>query len=416
MPKRTGVSYCARSPTGERIVVRLIFDFPDRRVTPDWLSDWFVNLRIISAGPSKSTQQRMSRQYRFILICCYLGFLAFLFEGFARLAFSIPQLGTHLQANEDYTYRRNWVREHQKFGIEVYYTFDMYDPTKGWIPKPNLRDVKAFNSKILNTNSKGFRGKKDFPYTKSKEKLRILILGDSFTFGDEVSDDETYSYYLQEMLPHTEVINMGIHGYGHDQMLILFKEEGVKYQPDIVILGFLPLDMSRNLLDFRDFAKPRFVLESGELKLTGTPVPRPEDILRWDWTRPRILDIFSLIRHKVAKLSGLQNKEMEELTTAILTEMIRLIESIHGTSILAYLPRAKEIAMDTAVMQNEKYMFSLCQLNKKAKCFSTRPHFAEKIAKGETFKSGGHWEPAGHLAVAEAIKRYLVDEGHVKMP
>ena len=143
----------------------------------------------------------MSRKNRFILVLGYVGFLAFLFEGSARLAFSIPQIGKRLEANEDYTYLRNWVREHQKSGTATYYTFDMYDPSKGWIPKPNLRDVKAFNDKILNTNSKGLRGKKDFPYAKNKEKLRILILGDSFTFGDEVSDDETYSYYLQEMLP-----------------------------------------------------------------------------------------------------------------------------------------------------------------------------------------------------------------------
>jgi hypothetical protein len=161
-----------------------------------------------------------------------------------------------------------------------------------------------------------------------------LILGDSFTFGDEVSDNETYSYCLQEMLPHTEVINMGVHGYGHDQMLILLREEGVKYEPDIVILGFLALDMSRNLLKFRDFAKPRFALERGELKLAGTPVPRPEDILQWDRTRPRILDIFSLMLHKVTKLSGLQKKEMEDITTAILTDMIGLIESIHAIPIL----------------------------------------------------------------------------------
>src|SRR5882724_5248615 len=168
--------------------------------------------------------------------------------------------------------------------------------------KANLKDIKVFNQKILNTNSKGLRGKKDFPYIKNKETLRILILGDSFTFGDEVSDDETYSYYLQQMLSHTEVINMGVHGYGHDQMLILLREEGIKYEPDIVILGFLPLDMSRNLLEFRDFAKPRFVLKGGELKLTGTPVPRPEDILQWDWTRPRSVDIFSFIRHRVTRL------------------------------------------------------------------------------------------------------------------
>jgi hypothetical protein len=358
----------------------------------------------------------MSGSKKFIFVFGYVGFLAFLLEGTARLAFSIPQIGKRLEANEEYTYIRNWVREHRKAGTATYYSFDMYDPSKGWILRPNLNSVKAFNDKVLSTNSKGLRGKKDFPYSKNKEKLRILILGDSFTFGDDVSDDETYSSYLQAMLPDTEIINMGVHGYGHDQMLILFKEEGVKYQPDIVILGFLPLDMSRNLLNFRDFAKPRFVLERGELKLTGTPVPRPEDILRWDWTRPRILDLFSLIRHSVEKLSGLQQKEMETITTAILMELIRSVKSIDATPILAYLPRAREIALDVAVTQDEKYMFSVCQLNEQAKCFSTRPYFAEKIAKGETFKSVGHWEPAGHLAVAEAIKRYLIDEGYVTAP
>ena len=358
----------------------------------------------------------MSKKNKFILAFGYVGFLVFLFEGSARLAFSIPKVAKRLQANDEYTYRRNWVQEHQKYGMEAYYAFDMYDASKGWIPKPNLRDVKTFDNKTLNTNAKGLRGKKDFPYTKNKNKVRILILGDSFTFGDEVSDDETYSAYLQAMLPDTEIINMGMHGYGHDQMLILFREEGIKYQPDIVILGFLPLDMSRNLLRFRDFAKPRFVLERGELKLTGSPVPRPEEILQWDWTRPRIVDIFSTLQHRIKKISGLQKTEMEDITTAILKEMISLIESIHAVPILAYLPRGREIATDTAVMEDEAYLFSLCKLNEKAKCFSTRPYFAEKIAKGETFKSGGHWEPAGHRTVAEAIQRYLVDEGYVTVP
>ena len=358
----------------------------------------------------------MSRKKRLFLVLGYIGFLAVLFEGSARLAFSIPEIGKRLEANEDYTYLRNWVREHQKSGTATYYASDMYDATKGWIPKPNLRDVKAFNNKILNTNSKGLRGKKDFPYIKNKERLRILILGDSFTFGDDVSDDETYPHYLQKMLPDAEVINMGVHGYGHDQMLILFKEEGVKYQPDIVILGFLALDMSRNLLEFRDFAKPRFALEKGELKLTGVPVPRPEDILQWDWLRPRMIDLFSVIRHRVEKLLGIQKREMEEITTAILMELIRSADSIHAIPILAYLPRASEIAKEIAVTQEETYLFSICQQNEKVKCFSTRPHFAEKIAKGETFKSSGHWEPAGHLTVAEAMKDYLVDQGHTTTP
>ena len=345
----------------------------------------------------------MSRKNRFIFIFGYVGFLAFLFEGSARLAFSIPQIGKRLEANEEYTYIRNWVREHQKSGTATYYSFDMYDPYKGWIPKPNLRDVNAYNDKILNTNSKGLRGKKDFPYAKNRERLRILILGDSFTFGDEVSDNETYSHYLQEMLPDTEVINMGVHGYGHDQMLMLFKEEGVKYQPDIVILGFLPLDMSRNLLDFRDFAKPRFVLEKGELKLTGTPVPRPEEILRWDWTRPRLLDLFSLIRHSVKKASGLQQREMEAITTAILMELIRSVESIHATPILAYLPRGREIALDVAVTQDEKYMFSVCQLNEQPSA-SLRGHtLPRKLLK----EKPSNREGTGNLRVIVRSPRQL---------
>ena len=102
----------------------------------------------------------MIRKRRIVLFFGYVVFLAFLLEGSARLAFLIPQVAKRLQANEDYTHRRNWVREHQESGMEAYYTFDIYDPSKGWRPKPNLRDVRVFDNKILNTNSKGLRGKK----------------------------------------------------------------------------------------------------------------------------------------------------------------------------------------------------------------------------------------------------------------
>src|SRR5262245_736480 len=343
----------------------------------------------------------------------YIVFLACLFEAISRLAFSIPQVSKSLRANEDYTYRRNWVNEHRKVRLDAYYTFDIYDSSKGWKTKPNVTNLRVFDNKILNTNSKGLRGKIEFPYGRNKQKLRIVILGDSFTFGDEVNDNETYSYYLQEMLTQTEVINMGVHGYGHDQMLILLREEGIKYEPDIVILGFLGLDMSRNLLQFRDFAKPRFVLTRSQLKLTGTPVPTPEDILKWDWARPRSIDILSLLSHALKKSSGIQKREMETITTAILNEMVTVSESIHAIPILAYLPRGREVAMPIAKTEDEKYIFSVCQSNRKAKCFSTRPHFADRIAKGERFKTGGHWDPTGHRVIAQAIKDYLIDEGYV---
>ena len=96
--------------------------------------------------------------------------------------------------------------------------------------------------------------------------------------------------------------------------------------------------------------------------------------------------------------------------------MINVVESVHATAIFAYLPRGKEIAMEGTETEDESYMLSICRPNEKAKCFSVRPYFTVRIAQGERFKSGGHWDPAGHKVVAEAIKDYLVNESYISMP
>ena len=352
----------------------------------------------------------MKKKRRSLLIAIWILYLVVLFESSARLAFSIPKMSQRLWAENDLSWRRAWISRRKAIGTDIYYKFDIYDPSKGWISKPNLRDMKVFDNKVLNTNSKGFRGKNEYSYSKEPDKVRILVLGDSFTFGDEVSDNETYSYHLQEMTPNAEVINLGVHGYGHDQMLILLKEEGIKYKPDIIILGFLFIDMSRNLLEFRDYAKPKFILDNNELKLTGTPVPTLEETARLDWARPRIIDMGSFIIHKLKQSSGLYSKEEESITTAILTEIIAVADSIHAKPIFVYLPYGDEIFNPYSLTSGEDYLFTMCQKNDKVTCFSTRPYFAEKIAQGVSFKKEGHWGTAGHLAAAEAIKRHLDDE------
>lgn len=350
-----------------------------------------------------------------VLVFAYLVFLIITVEGSSRLVFLIPQASVRLWEDEDYGWRRKWVSRHQDSGREINYAFDIYDSSKGWISKPNLRNMNVYDNKVLNTNSKGLRGKGEYSYDRNPKKVRIVLLGDSFTFGDEVNDNETYAYYLQEMLPDAEVINMGVHGYGHDQMLIFLREEGIKYKPDIVILGFLHSDMHRNLLGFRDYAKPRFVLDKGRLHLTGTPVPRPEDMLKWDWTMPRTLHIFSIIRHRFLKSTGWLEQQAQDVTAAILTELINTSDSVHATPIFVHLPTGTEIAnrTGTSLTQAETFLFSICERNDKVRCISAWPHFAEKIAKGTIFESKWHLGPKGHLTVAEAINRYLVDEGYV---
>ncbi|MEE9573578.1 MAG: hypothetical protein V3W20_11055 [Candidatus Neomarinimicrobiota bacterium] len=358
----------------------------------------------------------MNKKPRFILILLYIVFLIGLTEGLARLVFSNSKLSDRLWAYEDLSWRRSWINRHNNTGMEVYYTFDIYDSTKGWISKPNIKDMQVFDNKVLNTNSKGFRGKTEYSYNKDQDKIRILIVGDSHTFGEEVSDNETYPYYLQEIIPNAEVMNLGMHGYGHDQMLIFLKEEGIKYNPDIIILGYIHYNMRRNMLNFRDYAKPKFELNrKEELRLTATPVPPPEETLKWDWTRPRIVDIFSIIHYKLRLRSGLYSKEKDKLTTAILNEIITLADSIHAIPIFVYLPTTPEITVGDLLTPGEKYLSSVCEANDIVRYISTRPYFIEQLNKNVIFKEKGHWGSVGNLAIAEAIKHYLVDGDYVTL-
>jgi len=361
-----------------------------------------------------ANRQKMQKRKRPLLLFIYVVFLLVLFEGTARLSFMIPAISNRLQGDEDATWRRMWINRHTK-DIEIFYAFDIYDPTKGWISKQNLRGMKAFDNKVLNTNSRGLRGEKEFSYSKHPNKARILILGDSFTFGDEVSDDETYPYYLQKMIPTAEIINMGVHGYGHDQMLILLKEEGIKYQPDIVILGFMQIDMHRNLLQFRDYAKPRFILDNDKLTIAGSPVPRPEDILNGDWARPRLYDVWLFFRHKELVISGLYAKQMKEVTKRLLDELVVTIEKVGAIPIFVYITTWGEINNQNTSASEESFLFSYCHENNMIHCFSTRPHFVDKIKHGVEFKPTDHWGPLGNLIIAEAIYKYLIAQDIVPL-
>lgn len=78
-----------------------------------------------------------------------------------------------------------------------------------------------------------------------------MVLGDSHTQGFEVRQDYTYSAILSKYLNShgvkAEVYNMGIAGFSTAEELIFLENEGVKYDPDIVILGFFANDLEDNI-------------------------------------------------------------------------------------------------------------------------------------------------------------------------
>lgn len=339
----------------------------------------------------------------------YLAFLALLFEGGSRLLLSMPPVRARVEGPDDATFRLRWAR--RKSGDHpIYYVFDEHDPVRGWRSKPNVRDLAVHGDEILNTNSRGARGRHEHPQPKPEGVVRILVFGDSFTFGDEVSDDETYCAYLEEMLPGVEVVNLGVHGYGHDQMLLYLKEVGAQYEPDVVLLGFLYDDMERNVLRFRDFAKPRYELRDGALVLTGTPVPTPEEALAREPWRSRFFDVLTMLDQRRRARSGQAKEETERLTTAILDEFHRTVVGFGARTAFAYLPVWGELTRtEGARTARETFFFQYCR-NRGIQSMYLQPFFLERAREGVKFKAHGHWGPLEHRTAAEGMKAYLLEK------
>jgi hypothetical protein len=337
-------------------------------------------------------------------------------ESLTRVGFEIPFIRDRVWENEDFTWRRWWVNRHAG-GMPAETVFewapDRFDPMLGWLPTPNLRNI-SFASVPQSTNSRGLRGTTEYAYEAPRARRRIVLLGDSFTFGSEVRDEETYAHRLQQMLPAVDVLNLGVNGYGHDQMLIYFEQEGRKYAPDVVILGFLARDMDRNTLAFRDYAKPRFVSENGQLTLTNSPVPPPDVVLRWDWIRPRLLsDVWSLTAQRAKTRGGRDKAERQEVTLLILDRLAAAIRAAGAVGVFCYLPSEKELVSAEPTVEGEAFLFDYCRSNGQVRCFSARPHFARRAQEGVSFKTTGHYDASGHLIAAEAIRDYLKEQGIV---
>jgi len=109
----------------------------------------------------------------------------------------------------------------------------------------------------VDINSRGYRGA-EFPLEPAPGTCRLLVMGDSFTFGHGVRAEETYVKVLERALNagggRAETINAGYaSGYAPDTALVYFRHRGLALRPAIVLLGFFE---GNDLSDELDTAWP----------------------------------------------------------------------------------------------------------------------------------------------------------------
>lgn len=164
----------------------------------------------------------------------------------------------------------------------------------GWIPQKGNHKKNVWNTRVTILDD-GIRANEN--NVKIESEKTILIVGDSFTFGDQVSNNVTWPAIL-ENISKIRVINGGVFGYGVDQSFIRMKALATKYRPDIIIFSFFPDDINRCELSERtSVAKPYFEISAdGDLILKSRHiVPKDQQLDRF-----RKIMGYSFLFHKLA--------------------------------------------------------------------------------------------------------------------
>src|SRR5688572_1130655 len=115
----------------------------------------------------------------------------------------------------------------------------------------------------LQTNSAGLRNSEEI--NDDPNVFRILAIGDSFTFGFYVHNEESFPARLQERLNELretrfQVLNAGIPGYTIEDELSYLKDKGLNLKPDLVVLGVYTNDIFDLTPDMRQYFARSVVL------------------------------------------------------------------------------------------------------------------------------------------------------------
>jgi lysophospholipase L1-like esterase len=167
-----------------------------------------------------------------------------------------------------------------------------YHARLGWHHRPGQSGrfaKKQFDTSVT-INSRGLRDR-EYPLDRVEGKQRILVLGDSFTWGFGVEQEEIFTEVAETQFQHVEVINAGVSAYSPDQELLWLQDEGIRYRPDLVLLVLSGNDVWGNHQQVISFVygKPRYRLDvDGVLQLENVPVPKPRaSVSLRHWLRQR---------------------------------------------------------------------------------------------------------------------------------
>jgi hypothetical protein len=286
--------------------------------------------------------------------------------------------------------------------------------------------VNEFGENVLvRQNAHGHRGKYR-PVARQVGSYRLLVLGDSFTEGVHVGEEELFTAKMEEAAPDLEVLNAGVGGYGTVQEFLYLANEGLKLNPNLVILMFYPNDLTDNALSYYPGFGPRpfASFENGRLKVNETlisteykkfilPLPFQNVLSRYSYLyyflNSRIYQpLFSRKMKELQKsdLDAIDSETRFKIFFAILEKLQALLQGGRIPLFVVLIPTREEVTAGNSETSNS--IMEFCQAQQIA-CLSLLDRFKRETSSGirSYFAGDIHWTSAGHQIAADEILKHL---------
>jgi hypothetical protein len=153
-----------------------------------------------------------------------------------------------------------------------------HDPHLGWANTALFASADG----RLRFNSKGLRGAREHDDRPAAGRRRIAMFGESFIYGEEVADGDEFAAQLEQLDPSLEVLNFGVSGYGTDQALMHYLQDGVGQHAEVACIGVMLENIVRNVSRLTRLRnpyvkglgiKPRLRWVDGQLLEVPSPYP-----------------------------------------------------------------------------------------------------------------------------------------------
>lgn len=299
-----------------------------------------------------------------------------------------------------------------------------FDPHLGYVPTPGAKAPNPIWKTTAHIRWDGVRSNGEERPTPTG--VPLVVVGDSFTYGDEVDDGDTWPAQLEGLLERP-VINGGVFGYGLDQAVLRSEVLLEKFAADFLIVSLIADDVTRCEYSYRYSWKPYFDIESDALVRRNDPVPSPgfsppgEGPLRRSLRKSFLAD-FVLRRLDpsdwLVRGSVRVHKRGEEVSRLLIDRLADAAqERGHGLLVmLQWVPGGSSSRADALVERARERGVDLLLIEKPLRRainsseFSMESFFHVRAVPGNP-KQVGHMSPEGNRFVAAAIHDLLAGSG-----